>query len=303
MNDILIIGFHTNEKFNSKNTLRKLIDKHDYLNYNIYHIAITYNNYHYLFKNNVMITKIKTKDYNSAYANLVNLLAKSQTCFRFIEYWGHGWGPIFGTPIKSSITMSCYNFAEPLCKHNIRAYLLLLEGCNLGNIITLLDCYKIASYIVGASNAYGGRTFLTHLAELNFSNEKQIIQTIKSIYKHIDPTNTYCIIIYKTKYVNKLIEYLAKINLANLNWSDKANTLNIKKDNANIYDIYKICSDTKLDKIMDKIVLLKYKNCNVNIDNHIYTNVYEQSKQNTYYKILSASSKEFYLSNPCTYIL
>jgi hypothetical protein len=303
MNDILIIGFHTYEKFNSKNTLRKQIDNYDYtnLNYNIYHIAISYNNYHYLFCNKIMITKIKTKDYNQAYANLVELLAGLQTIFRFIDYWGHAWGTIFGTPTTSSITMSCYNFAEPLCKNNIRTYLLLLEGCNLGNIITLLDCYKLASYIIGASNSYGSRTFLKHLPELDFSNEKKIIQTIKTIYKYIDPTNTYSIILYKTQYVNKLIEYLKKINLTNLNWSDKANILNIKKDDANIYDIYKISKDLKLHKILDKIVVLKYKNCNVNIDKHIYTNVYEQSKQNTYYKILSPSSKKFYLSNPCTY--
>jgi hypothetical protein len=255
MNDILIIGFHTNEKYNSKNALRKLIDKQDFTNtnYNIYHIAITYNNYHYLFRNKVMITKLKTKDFNFAYNNLVELLAKNQTIFRFIEYWGHGGGPIFGTPITSSIIMSCYHFAEPLIRNKIRAYLLLLEACNLGNIITLLDCYKIASYIIGASNAYGSRTLLTHLAELNFSNEKNIIQTIKNIYKHTDPTNSYCIVLYKTKYVNKLIEYLSKINLANLNWSNKSNTLNIKKDNANIYDIYKICPDSKLYKILDKI--------------------------------------------------
>jgi ferredoxin-like protein FixX len=110
-------------------------------------------------------------------------------------------------------------------------------------------------------------------------------------------------VLYKTKYVNKLIEYLSKINLAALNWSEKANTFNIKKDNANLYNIYKICPNPKLDKILDKIVIFRYKNCNVNIDKHIYTNVYEKSKQNTYYKILSATSKQFYLSNPCTYTL
>jgi 3-dehydroquinate dehydratase len=88
MNDILIIGFHTYEKFNSKNTLRKLLDNYDYKNVNIYHIAISYNNYHYLFRNNSMITKLKTKDFNIAYITLVDLLAKYQTQFRFIEYWG-----------------------------------------------------------------------------------------------------------------------------------------------------------------------------------------------------------------------
>ena len=190
--EILIIGLHTNEKFIAKERVQKLIKNHK----NIYHIAICFNKHHYLYKNNILIKHIKTKNIIKAYAHIVKLLAKMQTNFSLITFWGHGWGAIFGTIREKSPILSAYDFAKPLIHNKISSLFLWLEGCNLGNIITLLDCYQISKYIVGVPNRHGGNTLLSHLDFfINYTKKYDMI-FFKKIHKLINPSD--CYVIYKT---------------------------------------------------------------------------------------------------------
>lgn len=307
MKDILVIGFHTYEKFIARKRVRKIIEKalrnRELQDINIYHVAIGYNNHHYLYKNDTMIKKIKTDDFNSAYIILMNLLAKIQTEFRLITFWGHAWGASVGSPNNSKLVMSVYDFAKPILDNNINSFLLLLEGCDLGNIITLIDCYKFCRYMIGPSNGYGWNTFLNFLHIANFETEKEIVKSMKKVNKQIDPKDLYCLVIYKTKFVDRLIKFLSKVDLSKLDWNDMNNIINIKQENPNSHDFYNIVKNypkaKKITKILDNIVV--FCKCNINIDKFIYTNIYEESIRNTYYKILNKESKEFYISNPINY--
>jgi hypothetical protein len=294
MNSILIIGLHTAQKYVSKEKVQKLIQNYK----NIYHIAICYDNNHYLYKNNMLIKHIKTKDNIKAYAYLVKLLSKIRTTFRLITFWGHGWGPIFGSTGYNSPILSAYDFAKPLLRNNVSSTLLWLEGCNLGNIITLLDCYRISKYMIGVPNSYGYNTLLYHLTYFKYNN----ITFLKKAWKLIDPKATTCYVIYKTKYTYQLIQYLSSIDISTLNWDDKRNKKNIKKGNPNVYNLEFISSAPILKKILNKIVPNDNK-CYINIDKYIYSNIYNESLRNTYYKILNKKSKKFYISNPHTYAI
>jgi hypothetical protein len=291
-NEILIIGLHTNEKFIAKERVQKLIKNHK----NIYHIAICYNKHHYLYKNNILIKHIKTKDIIKAYFHIVKLLSKIQTKFNLITFWGHGWGCVFGTISVKSPILSAYDFAKPLIRNKISSIFLWLEGCSLGNIITLLDCYQISKYIVGVPNRHGANTILSHLDFFINYNKKYDMIFFKKIYKLINPGD--CYVIYKTKYTTQLIEYLSCVDLSSLNWDDKYNKENIKKEDHNVYNLFNISSDPVLYKILKKIVVFYDNKCYVNIDKFIYANIYNESLRNTYYKILNKKSKKFYLSCP-----
>jgi len=290
--NILVIGFHTNEKFMAKKRARKLIEK--YKNVIIFHVALCYNHHHYLFWNNIQIEHLQMSDHKQAYYLLIHLVSTLQKTFRLITFWGHGGGPVFGS---KSLILSAYDFAKPLLNHKISSFLLWLEGCNLGNIITLLDCYKISQYMVGVSNSYGGNTVISHLSHLELDTKKQMIGSFKKICKIMDPLHTYCYFIYKTKHTPLLIDYLSSVELSSLSWEEK----NIKKKELNVYNLSHISPDPKLHLILDKLIAFNGKKCFLNIDKFIYSKIYAESLRNTYYKILNKNSKKFYISQPQSY--
>jgi hypothetical protein len=301
MKDILVIGFHTHEYFISNKRVRKHINKNIKRDntINFYHIAICYNDHHYLYYNNTIIKHIKSDDINKAYNQLVKLLSERQTYFRLITYWGHGWGPLFGTPkFPKQLLLSAYDFATPLIETKINSHILWLEGCNLGNIITIFDCYKISKYIIGPSNAYGGGSLLSYIHYANFDTDKELIRSFKKIYKKLDPKHNYCSVIYKTKHIPQLIRYFSTIDLASLKWEDRYNKKNIMKEDYNVYNVYRLSDDPKFHKILDKIVAYNENVCSLNIDKFIYAKIYNESLRNTYYKTLNKASKEFYISDP-----
>ena len=301
MKDILVIGFHTHEYFIANKRVRKHINKNLKRDntINFYHIAICYNDHHYLYYNNTIIKHIKSDDINKAYNQLVKLLSERQTYFRLITYWGHGWGPLFGTPkFPKQLLLSAYDFATPLIETKINSHILWLEGCNLGNIITIFDCYKISKYIIGPSNAYGGGSLLSYIHYANFDTDKELIRSFKKIYKKLDPKHNYCSVIYKTKHIPQLIRYFSTIDLASLKWEDRYNKKNIMKEDYNVYNVYRLSDDPKFHKILDKIVAYNENVCSLNIDKFIYAKIYNESLRNTYYKTLNKASKEFYISEP-----
>ena len=301
MKDILVIGFHTHEYFIANKRVRKHINKNLKRNsmINFYHIAICYNDHHYLYYNNSMIKHIKSDDYNKSYIQLVKLLSEKQTEFKLITFWGHGWGPLFGTPkFPKQLLLSAYDFAFPLLDNKINSHILWLEGCNLGNVITIFDCYKISKYIIGPSNAYGGSTVLSYIQYANFDTDRDMIKSFKTIYNKLDPKHEYCSVIYKTKHIPKLISYFSKVDLASLKWEDRYNKKNISKEDYNVYNVYRLSDDPKFHKILDRIVAYNENKCFLNIDKFIYAKIYNESLRNTYYKILNKASKEFYTSQP-----
>ena len=301
MKDILVIGFHTHEKFMANKRVRKHINRNLKRNsmINFYHIAICYNDHHYLYYNNSLIKHIKSDDIGKSYIQLVKLLSTIKTEFNMITFWGHGWGPLFGTPkFPKQLILSGYDFAVPLLENKISSHILWLEGCNLGNIITIFDCYKISKYIIGPSNGYGGDTLLSYIQYANFDTDKDMIKSFKVIYKKLDPKDEYCSVIYKTKHIPKLISYFSKVDLASLKWEDRYNKKNISKEDYNVYNVYRLSDDPKFHKILDRIVAYNENKCFLNIDKFIYAKIYNESLRNTYYKILNKASKEFYTSQP-----
>jgi hypothetical protein len=237
------------------------------------------------------------KDKKKSYEHLIYLLSTIQTKFSLITFWGHGGGPIFGS-IFNSFLLSAYDFAKPLLRYKISSFLLWLEGCNLGNIITLLDCYPIAQYMIGTSNSYGSNTVLSHLSLLNLDTKKDLIKSFKKISKLIDPNHHYCLLIYQTKYTPLLIDYLSSIDLSSFVWGEDANQKNIKNQNPNVYNLPYLSPDRELHRILKKLVVKNDKKCFLNIDKFIYLNIYKESLKNTYYKILNKDSKKFYISEP-----
>ena len=299
---IFIIAFHTLENKSNMTYVRKLIDKVSKQNNHLdfYHIAINENYSHYLYINNIKILNLKSKNYIECYNILVDEVAKYETAFNIMFFWGHSWGTCLGhisktNPLKNDIFMSCFQFMKPILKNKINTYLLWLESCYSGNIITVFDLYKCCKYLVSPSTYHDTLSIIGTFGTLNkVVKYEQIIDLIELYYEKFKPAKYHKMMIFNCRYVPKLIEYFSKVDLeTDFNWSPECLT----KGDLNTYDLFCISNNDKLYKMLKTLIIYGNENCFI-IDRKIFEHLQKEGKENTYYKILNKKSKKFYAEAP-----
>lgn len=299
---IFIIAFHTLEYKSNMTYVRNLIDRVSNKNHELdfYHIALNENYSHYLFINNEKILHLKSKNYIECYSIFVDEVAKHEKNFNIILFWGHSWGSCLGhisktNPLKNDIFMSCHQFMKPILKNKIQTYLMWLESCYSGNIITVFDLYKCCKYLVSPSTYHDTPSIIGTFGTLDkIVNNQQIIDLIELYYTKFKPAKYHKMMIFKSKNIPKLIDYFTEVDLeTDFNWGPTCLT----KGDLNTYDLFCLSNDSKFHKILKTVIIYGHENSFI-IDKKIFDHLQKEGKENTYYKILNKKSKKFYAEIP-----